>query len=211
MLARVLAVPTTKQVVVVDDGSADGSGEAVARFAAANPEIELLRHEANRGKGAAIRTGLARARGTYTIIQDADLEYDPSDYTALLAAAREQGVRVVYGSRVLARQPISYRRFYWGGRLLSFAASLLYGQRITDEPTCYKLFDTALLRSLPLREDGFGFCPEVTALVCRRGERIAEVPIHYAPRSLGEGKKIRWHDGLKALWILLRHRFARPR
>jgi len=207
----VLATPVAKQVVVVDDGSRDGSRAVLESFVAAHPEVELLCHEANRGKGAAIRTGLARARGRYTIIQDADLEYDPSDYERLLAVAEEGGCRVVYGSRILARQPISYQRYYWGGRLLSWLASALYGQRITDEPTCYKLFATELLRSLPLREDGFGFCPEVTALVCRRGERIAEVPIRYAPRPMAEGKKIRWTDGLRAAWILLKLRLARRR
>jgi len=205
----VLSAPVAKQVVVVDDGSTDGSGGVVARLAESHPEVELASHAANRGKGAAIRTGLARARGSYTIIQDADLEYDPADYARLLQAARERGARVVYGSRVLARQPISYRRYYWGGRLLSAVASLLYGQRITDEPTCYKLLATDLLRGLPLREEGFGFCPEVTALVRRRGERIVEVPIHYAPRSIAEGKKIRWRDGLRAVWILLKLRWSR--
>lgn len=209
LLERVLAAAPAKQVVVVDDGSTDGSREAVQSFARCHPEVELILHDANRGKGAAIRTGLARARGAYTIIQDADLEYDPADYERLLAAARERGARVVYGSRILGRQPASYCRYYWGGRLVSLVASILYGQRVTDEPTCYKLFDTALLRSLPLREDGFGFCPEVTALVCRRGERIVEVPIRYSPRSIAEGKKIRWRDGLRAIWILLKHRFGR--
>ena len=200
-----------KQVVVVDDGSKDGSRAKLECFAASHPEVELVFHEVNRGKGAAIRTGVARARGAYTIIQDADLEYDPNDFARLLAVARERGARVVYGSRILGGQAFSYRSFYWGGRLVSLVASILYWRRITDEPTCYKLFDTALLKSLPLRENGFGFCPEVTALVCRRGERIIEVPISYAPRSMKEGKKIRWTDGLEALWILLKHRFKRRR
>jgi len=203
------APPAAKQVVVVDDGSRDGSRAALERFVQSHPAVELVLHEANQGKGAAIQTGVAHARGAYTIIQDADLEYDPGDFAKLLATARERGVRVVYGSRILGRQPYSYRRFYWGGRLVSLVASLLYGQRITDEPTCYKLFDTALLKSLPLREKGFGFCPEATALACRRGERIAEVPIRYAPRSVKEGKKIRWTDGFQAIWILLKHRFKR--
>ena len=212
LLERVLAEATPKQVVVVDDGSTDGSREAVRQVAEARPDaVELVCHERNRGKGAAVRTGIAAARGLYTIIQDADLEYDPGDYAKLLAAAREQGVRVVYGSRVLARQPRSYQRFYWGGRMVSLVASVLYGRRITDEPTCYKLFATELLRELPLREDGFGFCAEATALVCRRGERILEVPIRYAPRSIEQGKKIRWTDGLRAVWILLKLRFARRR
>lgn len=211
LLERVLAEPTAKQIIVVDDGSTDGSRQVLEAFAAEHPGVELVCHETNRGKGAAIRSAIGRARGAYTIIQDADLEYDPSDYAALLATAAERGVRVVYGSRVLAHQPISYRRYYWGGRAISIVASVLYGRRITDEPTCYKLFATDLLQGLPLREDGFGFCPEATALVCRRGERIVEVPVHYAPRSIEQGKKIRWSDGIRAAWILLKHRLITPR
>jgi len=211
LLERVLATPVAKQVIVVDDGSTDGSRAIVERLAERRDEVELLCHEENRGKGAAIRTALARARGRYTIVQDADLEYDPADYATLLAAAEEHGVRVVYGSRVLGRQPMSYRRYYWGGRVISLLASLLYRQRITDEPTCYKLFETELLRSLPLREDGFGFCAEATALSLRRGERIVEAPIRYTPRSMAEGKKIRWRDGVRALWLLVKHRFLRRR
>ncbi|MFW6108546.1 MAG: glycosyltransferase family 2 protein [bacterium] len=212
-LGRVLAQPEAGQVLVVDDGSTDGSRPIVQRLAEEHPEVELLCHEANRGKGAAVRTAVPHARGRYTIIQDADLEYDPDDYGKLLAAAEHRGARVVYGSRTRGSPNLSYHRYYWGGRLVSLVASVLYGQWITDEPTCYKLFDTALLQSLPLREDGFGFCAEATALVRRLGERIVEVPIHYHPRSMDEGKKIRWTDGLAAIWILTRLRFApvRPR
>ncbi len=156
-----------------------------------------------------MRTGIARARGAYTVVQDADLEYDPRDLVKLVETAEREGASVVYGSRVLGHMPHSYRRFYWGGRLVSLVATLLYGQRITDEPTCYKLFRTELLQSLPLREEGFGFCAEATALVCRRGHRIVEVPISYAPRSIEQGKKIRWTDGFRAIWLLLKLRFAR--
>ena len=209
LLDRVLAVPPAKQVIVVDDGSTDDSAGIIERFVREHAAVEWMRHEANRGKGAAIRTGLARARGRYTIIQDADLEYDPCDYAKLLAAADAQGARVVYGSRIRGSRNMSYRRYYWGGRVVSLAASILYGRWITDEPTCYKLFDTALLKALPLREDGFGFCAEATALVCRLGEPIVEVPIRYHPRSMAEGKKIRWTDGVEALWVLLKYRFAR--
>jgi len=209
LLRRVLASPVSKQVIVVDDGSKDGSRGIVEGLVAEHPEIELLCHPANRGKGAAIRTGLANARGQYTIIQDADLEYDPADYRVLLGAARERGTPVVYGSRILGGRPMSYRSYYWGGRLVSLVASLLYGQWITDEATCYKLFRTDFLQSLPLRDDGFGFCAEATALARRRGARIVEVPIQYAPRSMAEGKKIRWTDGVRALWLLLKYRFVR--
>jgi len=208
-LERLVAVPIAKQVVVVDDGSTDESTELIQSFAKNHPEVEVVRHETNRGKGAAIHTALPHLRGAYSVIHDADLEYDPNDLLRLLQAARERKVRVVYGSRILGGRLISYRRYYWGGRLLSLVASILYGQWITDESTCYKLLETSLLQSLPLKEKRFGFCAEVTALVRRLGERILEVPISYTPRSMEEGKKIRWTDGLRALWILLRERFAR--
>lgn len=211
LLERVLAVELPMQIIAVDDGSTDGSRALIDQFAREHPEVELVCHGAKRGKGAAVRTAIPRARGRWTIIQDADLEYDPNEYGKLLAAAEEHGVRVVYGSRILGSPNRSYRRYYWGGRLVSLAASIIYGQWITDEPTCYKLFDTALLQSLPLREDGFGFCAEATAMVCRLGERIVEVPISYHPRSIEQGKKIRWTDGLAAVWILLKHRFAHVR
>lgn len=211
LLARLLTLPLRMQVVVVDDGSTDGSRQIVERFAQAHPEVELVCHEANRGKGAAVRSGIARARGAYTVVQDADLEYNPADLVRLLETAEREGASVVYGSRILGHSAASYRSFYWGGRLVSLVASLLYRQWITDEPTCYKMFKTELLRSLPLSEDGFGFCAEATALVLRRGHRIREVPISYRPRSFQQGKKIRWTDGVRAIWILLKHRFGRAR
>jgi len=210
-LERVLAVPVPKQVIVVDDGSTDGSGDLVRDFAGEHPQVEVFSHETNRGKGAAIKTAIPYLRGEYTIIQDADLEYDPREFPKLLEAARQHGARVVYGSRILGGRLISYRRYYWGGRLVSLVASILYGQWITDESTCYKLFETPLLRSLPLREERFGFCAEATALVRRLGHRILEVPIAYNPRSMEEGKKIRWSDGVRALWVLLKYRFVRVR
>ena len=143
------------------------------------------------------------------LVQDADLEYDPSDYPALLAPFSNPGVEAVYGSRNLRRNPHSSFMFYWGGRFLSWVANGLYGSHITDEATGYKVIRTRLLRQLGLETDGFEFCPEVTGKLLRRGVRIHEVPISYRPRSRKEGKKIRWYDGLGAVWTLVKHRFSR--
>ena len=194
------------EVIVVDDGSKDGSQAVLAR--AARPGLRVIRHEANAGKGSAIRTGLAAASGDVVLIQDADLEYDPADYPALLAPIAAGTAEVVYGSRLL--NP-NYRRssfsFYWGGQVVTWATNILYGSSLTDEPTCYKVFKAPLVKSFDLRCKGFEFCPEVTAHVLRRGIRILEVPISYDPRSVLEGKKIRWTDGLIALWWLLKLRW----
>ena len=150
---------------------------------------------------------LAAATGEVVLIQDADLEYDPADYGRLLEPFRDPGVQVVYGSRILhPENPMSYRRYYWGGRFLSLFTNLLFRSSITDEPTCYKAFRTPLLKSLELACEGFEFCPEATAKVLRRGIPIIEVPIRYRPRSIQEGKKIRWYDGVTAVWTLLKYR-----
>lgn len=196
------------ETIVVDDGSTDATPKVAG--ALAYPGLRYLRHEENRGKGAAIRTGLEAATGDIVLIQDADLEYDPADYRKLLAPFESHRVQAVYGSRILSKDnPMSYRRYYWGGRFLSWWTNLLFRSHISDEPTCYKVFRADLLRSLRLRCEGFEFCPEVTAKVLRRGIRIWEVPIAYHPRSILEGKKIRWHDGLLALWTLAKYRFLR--
>lgn len=196
------------EVIVVDDGSTDGTYEAAK--AAARPGMIVLKHEKNSGKGTAIRTALAKASGEVVLIQDADLEYDPADYAKLLKPIEEGRADVVYGSRHLRPgNGRSYARYYWGGRLVSAWTNLLYGSSITDEPTCYKVFKTALLRSFGLTCTGFEFCPEATAKTLRRGIAIHEVPISYRPRRIEEGKKIRWYDGIEALWTLLKFRWGR--
>jgi dolichol-phosphate mannosyltransferase len=206
IIRRVLAVDLSKELIVVDDGSTDGTRELLRQIP---PDVAtILFHERNLGKGAAIRTGLGYATGEIVIIQDADLEYDPSEYPALVRPIVEGTAQVVYGSRLLRPEnPYVGLRFYLAGRLLSLIANLLYGIRITDEPTCYKVFRREVLKGLNLQCTGFEFCPEVTAKVARRGIPIYEVPIRYTPRTVKEGKKVSWEDGLYAIWILLKYRF----
>lgn len=196
------------EFVVVNDGSTDDTARLLAssRFAH-DPRFVWLAHEKNLGKGAAIRTGLKAAQGSYTVIQDGDLEYDPSDIAALLEYAKTKNQPVVYGSRHL--NPNNSKGeflFYWGGRTLTIITNFLFGQNITDEPTCYKLFLTEFLKSLPLTCEGFEFCPEVTAHTARRGIKIPELPISYYPRDLTQGKKIRLADWFVAVWTLARVR-----
>lgn len=199
-------LPVPMEVLVVDDGSTDGTDRALSSLQ--DPRIRVIRHEHNRGKGASIRTGLEAAAGEIVLIQDADLEYDPADYPRLLEPILREEAQVVYGSRIRKKDnPRSYWRYYWGGRILSWWTNLLYGSSITDEPTGYKVFRTNLLKSLDLQCAGFEFCPEATGKVLRRGISIVEVPISYRPRSIEEGKKIRWKDGAIALWTLLKYRF----
>lgn len=204
VLRRLRALAWRKEIIVVDDGSTDGT---LARLEA-EPGITLIRHARNQGKGMAIRSGLAVARGDAILIHDADLEYDPADLDRVLEPLARGQARVVYGSRFIGGRPQMRWANYVCNRLLALAANLLYRAGITDEATCYKAFDAQLLRSIPLRCRRFEFCPEVTAKVRRRGERIVEVPIRYAARTVQAGKKIRWWDALDAFWTLLRYRFS---
>jgi glycosyltransferase involved in cell wall biosynthesis len=210
IIRRVRATGLVDELLVVDDGSADDSAAILARLANAGaPPLRILRHPRNQGKGAAMQTGLAAATGDVVLVQDADLEYNPADYPTLLAPFADQRVDVVYGSRNLRRNPQSSFSFYWGGRMLSWVTNLLYGSRITDEATGYKVIRTSLLREMGLERAGFEFCSEVTAKLLRQRVRIHEVPISYQPRSREEGKKIQWSDGLVAIQTLLKYRFSR--
>ena len=194
-----------KEIIIVDDGSTDGTRDILKKL---EGDYRIIYHPKNRGKGAAIRTGLKESSGDYVIIQDADLEYDPQDYKKLLEYALKNNAQVVYGSRQLNHQnEFSHLSFYLGGLFLSWLTNLLYRTKITDESTCYKLFKAETLKSIPLKCQRFEFCPEVTAKIAKRGIKIYEVPINYNPRHKKEGKKIRWKDGLEAIWVLLKYKF----
>lgn len=205
LLQAIHASPVKKEIIIVDDGSTDGTREKLRAMPLAN-DVTIVFHEKNCGKGAAIRTALAYARGEYILIQDSDLEYDPQDYPALLQPLEQRLANVVYGVR--PDRPERGLRFFLGAKLLTHLANLLYGARIHDEATCYKVFRRSLIEQVDLECRRFEFCPEVTAKLCRMGEKIAEVPIAYAPRTAGEGKKIRHADGWLAIWTLLRYRFT---
>lgn len=206
LLEKIQAVPLTKEIIIVDDGSTDGTREKLATYAS-DPNIKVVLHAHNQGKGAAIRTAIQHMTGTIAIVQDADLEYEPQDYLELVKPIDEGREKVVYGSRFLKPENRhSYMSFYVGGQVVTLLANVLYNQRLTDEPTCYKVFDADFLRSIPLECTRFEFCPEVTAKVAKRGIRIRELPISYYPRSIAEGKKISWLDGIEAIWVLLKYR-----
>lgn len=204
LLRAIQASPVKKEIVIVDDGSTDGTREKLQALPPSD-NLTVVFHEHNCGKGAAIRTALAYARGEYILIQDSDLEYDPQDYAKLLRPLEEGKANVVYGVR--PDRPERGLRFFLGAKLLTHLANLLYRAGIHDEATCYKVVRRSVLAKVQLDCQRFEFCPEITAKLCRMGEKIAEVPISYNPRSAMEGKKIRHSDGLLAIWTLIRYRF----
>jgi len=189
------------EIVLVDDGSTDGTHDILKKL---RRHHTVLFHEKNRGKGAAVRTGLAKAKGDVLVVQDADLEYDPHDLKRLLNEIKKGKNHLVYGSRVLGKRRIRYSTFLFhiGGTLVTWWTNFLFGTNITDEATCYKMFTRRVLNDITLEANGFEFCPELTGKAINAGYKIKEIPVSYHPRSAKEGKKIKFRDGLEALWAL---------
>ena len=212
LLIKVLKNIIDKQIIVVDDHSSDGTRELlINQFK--NKIDKIIFHQKNLGKGAAIKSAQKYIIGKYTIIQDADLEYDPSDYLLLINEAKKNKFQAVYGSRVLNKnmntniKNFSHQIRVWGKIFLTFLSSKINNQKLTDAHTCYKLFDSALFKSIHLKENDFSFCPEITTKLSNRNITIKEVPINYKGRTYDDGKKIKSSDGLKAIFVLLKYKF----
>jgi glycosyltransferase involved in cell wall biosynthesis len=203
---RAVDIPLEREFVLVDDGSTDGTREVLRQLT--DSTVRVIYHEKNRGKGAAIRSGLEQVTGDLVLVQDADLEYDPEDWPKLLAPVLRGKAQVVYGSRFTGERRNMLFLHWIGNRFLSLVTNVLYNTTLSDMETCYKLFDRSVLSGITLRSSRFDFEPEVTAKVLRRGIRIYEVPISYAGREFHEGKKITWRDGVVALWTLVKYRFV---
>lgn len=208
IVERVKDVGLASEIIIVDDGSTDGTREIIQKLAD-DPIINAIFREKNGGKGAAVRTGFAAAKSDVVLIQDADLEYDPRDYAALLRPIQEDITKVVYGSRF--RGGPTKTMFFWNmiaNRSLTLMTNILYNTILTDMETCYKVFLREVVQEIRLNARGFELEPEITAKVLKRGYRIYEVPISYNGREWDEGKKIKWYDAPKAAWTLLRYRFT---
>jgi glycosyltransferase involved in cell wall biosynthesis len=228
IIERVQAVEIEKEIVIVDDGSTDGTRESLSKLAEQGRErgrasltansdwpctdnIRIFFQPENRGKGAAVRRGFAEARAPIVLVQDADLELDPQDYHRLLEPIEQGGADVVYGTRFARGRPQGEPFWhYLGNRLLTWLSNLLTGHKLTDVWTCYKVLRLEVAQSLELKENRFGFEPEVTARIVRGGFRICEIPVSYFPRSKDEGKKIRVRDGLQGIWATIRYNLFSP-
>jgi glycosyltransferase involved in cell wall biosynthesis len=209
VIERVQALPFSKQLVVIDDGSTDETPEILQRLAAVHDNLVVL-HQPNTGKGAALRAGIPHVDGDIVVIQDADLEYDPSEVPALIKPIAEGYADVVYGSRLAGGRPQRAYLFWHrcGNRLISLVAGILYNTTLTDIETGYKALRVDVLRGLRLRENRFGIEPEITGRICKQRLRIYELPISYYGRTYAEGKKITWRDGFRAIWVLIRVRVS---
>lgn len=211
ILKQVMAVKipgVNKEIIIVDDKSKDGTRKILEKIKKESPEFKIIYHKENQGKGAAVRTGFKQATGDYVLIQDADLEYDPQDIPRLLKPIQEGKAEVVYGSRFTGERR---NMLFWhmaGNKFLTFLTNLLYNTTLSDMEVCYKLFTKKSLEGITLQENRFGFDPEITVKILKKGIRIYEVPISYAGREFKEGKKIKWNDGFRILWVLTKYRLS---
>ena len=207
IVARVLAVPVRKELVAVDDSSTDGTRETLVRLGRERGFTVLLQ-ERNQGKGAAVRRGIAEARGDVVVVQDADLEYSPEEYPELLELIIRGKADAVFGSRFIGRHRCHLFTHYLANLFLNLVTNVLYNTTMTDMETCFKAIRTDVLRKIALKSDRFGIEPEITAKLFKAGARVYEVPITYDGRDYSEGKKITWRDGFPALWTLVKYRFT---
>lgn len=210
IIKRIMAVKlqkVKKEIIIVDDKSTDGTREILKKIKKKHSEFKIFYHQKNQGKGASVRTGLKHATGDYILIQDADLEYDPQDISRLLKPIQDGKAEVVYGSRFTGEHR---NMFFWhmmGNKSLTLVTNLFYNTTLSDMEVCYKLFNENSLKGVSLKEDRWGFDPEITSKILKKGIRIYEVPISYTGREFSEGKKIFWRDGLRILWVLIKYRF----
>jgi glycosyltransferase involved in cell wall biosynthesis len=211
IVARVLNVPLDIELVCVDDGSSDGSREILGELAYQYPQMRVVLQPRNMGKGAALRRGIQEATGDYVVIQDADLEYDPAEYSVLIEPLEQEKADVVYGSRFMGGRPHRVLYFWHsvGNRLLTLLSNCVTNLNLTDMETCYKVFRREIIQSIPLEEDRFGFEPEVTVKIAKLRLRVYEVGISYSGRTYEEGKKIGWKDGVRAIWCLIKYSFKK--
>jgi len=208
IVREVLAQKPVLELIVVDDASTDGSGDVLATLAEAESRIRFCRHSMNQGKGAALRTGIAEAKGEFIVIQDADLEYDPAEYFLLLGPILAGKADVVYGSRFLGGLGAHRVLYFWhyvGNKFLTLCSNMASDLNLTDMETCYKAFRREVIQRVQIQENRFGFEPEITAKLAKANLRIYEVGISYSGRTYAEGKKIGWRDGFRALWCIFRY------